>query len=776
MLGEGQLVGHIRLMSRIGTGGMGEVWEGVDERLGRRVAVKAIRRSEEANALARARFAREARILSQLEHPNVCRLYEYLEGEEIDLLVLELVRGRSLGKAIEAGLSASEKLGVAVGTCSALVAAHSLSVIHRDLKPDNVMLAEDGTVKVLDFGIARRMLDPTERLDGGHATLAAAPDGSAAETIDALTVAGQVVGTPRYMSPEQARGEGATAASDMFSLGLLLFELYTGKAPYESESLQQALARAQWGDVPPVTGIDRGVAALISDLTALDPSKRLTAQQALERLQRIQHRPLRRLRMLAAAVAVVGLVTGTVLSLVGLRQARREAAVAQASTDFLARLFLGSDPQEAPNPDIKARQVLERGVERVRTELKDQPATRARLLTVLGGIYGNLGLHTQAQGLLEEALALQERLSGQDDAALVPVLTRLGNALAGQGDHTRADALFRRAAEIASREKVPAEEGAALNLLAASLHAQGRLDEAEPVARRSVAAWTRAVGPDSAKTAGAMVNLALVELNRGRYASAEPILVSVLATLERHLGPDHPDVASTVTNLATVRKELGQLAEAEALTRRSLALAEKRLGPENPQCAVVRNDLAVALFEQRRYAEAEEQYRRAVAIAEPALGAGHPLVAIFTSNLAETCLLQGRPAEAEPLYRRALAAARKAFGEQHPAVAEMLLGLGRTCAALENAEDAEELLLRSISVREATSGQDHPELGKALTKLGAFYLDQGRPEAAAPVLERARVILEASLRPDHPAVVELRAVTDRLVGASVTLAPPSAAR
>jgi len=749
--------------------------EGGAERLGRRVAIKAIRRSNESSALARARFAREARILSQLEHPNICRLYEYIEAEEVDVLVLELVRGRSLHQAIDTGLSVSEKLGIALGTCSALVAAHSLSVIHRDLKPDNVMLAEDGTTKVLDFGIARRMLDGVEAVGVVGSKLPAAREGDAVETVDALTMVGQVVGTPRYMSPEQARGEGATAASDMFSFGLLLFELYTGEPPYDSPSLQQALARAQWGDVPPATGIDRGVAALIRDLTALDPRQRLTAQQAVERLQRIHQRPLRRLRMAAAAIAVVGLLAGTVLLFVGLSRARREAAVAQASTDFLARLFLGSDPQEAPNPDIKARQVLDRGVERLRTELKDQPATRARLLTVLGGIYGNIGLHIQAQGLLEEALSLQERLSGRDDQALVPVLTRLGNAFAGQGDHKRGDELFRRATEIASREKLPAEEGTALNLLASSLVAQGRLDEAEPVARRSVVAWTRAVGPDSPKTAGVMVTLALVEIDRGQYAAAEPILVSALATLERHLGPDHPDVASTVANLATVRKELGRLAEAEALTRRSLALTEKRLGPQNPQCALVRNDLAVVLFEQRRYAEAEEQYHRAVAIAEPALGAGHPLVSIFTSNLAETCLLQGRPAEAEPLYRRALAAARKAFGEQHPAVAEMLLGLGRTCAALGKVKEAEELLLQSVSVREASSGKDHPELGKALTKLGAFYLDQGRPDAAAPVLERARAILQASLKPDHPSVAELRAVTDRLARAG-TAAPSPAAR
>ena len=536
MLEEGQLVAHIRLLGRIGMGGMGEVWEGVDERLGRRVAVKTIRRSEESSPLARARFAREARILSQLEHPNICRLYEYIEADDVDVLVLELVRGCSLGKAVEAGLSASQKLGIALGTCSALVAAHSLSVIHRDLKPENVMLAEDGSVKVLDFGIARRMLDGIERVGAGDSTVVAAWEGDstvvvtrvgdAGETLGALTMAGQVVGTPRYMSPEQARGEGATAASDMFCLGLLLFELYTGKPPYDSSSLQQAIARAQWGDVPPATGIDRGVAALISELTALDPRQRLTAQQALERLQRIQRRPFRRLRMAAAAVAVVGLLTGTVLSLVGLTRARREAAVADASTDFLARLFLGSDPQEAPNPDIKARQVLDRGVERLRTELKDQPATRARLLTVLGGIYGNLGSEpggpgTSGGGARAAGAAVgfgrQGTLADPEQAGQRRGDSRGSQAGGRAAPPSRGDRLTREGPGRGSdgaqpAGHVPAEAGAPRRGGVLRPALGGGVDEG--------------VGEDHPKTAGAMVNLALVQIDRGLYASAEPMLVA----------------------------------------------------------------------------------------------------------------------------------------------------------------------------------------------------------------------------------------------------------
>ncbi|HPK65241.1 MAG TPA: serine/threonine-protein kinase, partial [Thermoanaerobaculia bacterium] len=239
-LTEGTLVGQFRLIRRLGAGGMGEVWEGVDESLGRHVAVKTVHRPPgRPDPHARARFAREARLLSQLEHPHICRLYEYVRAEPDDVLILELVRGRPLRDAIASGLAPAERLEAALGICSALVAAHSLSIVHRDLKPDNVMLDESGNVKVLDFGIARRSR-PGEADDTEEETTARQPP----EGASGLTRAGEMLGTPGYMSPEQARGEVATAASDMYCFGLLLFELYTGRPPFEPAPAHRVLERA----------------------------------------------------------------------------------------------------------------------------------------------------------------------------------------------------------------------------------------------------------------------------------------------------------------------------------------------------------------------------------------------------------------------------------------------------------------------------------------------------------------------------------------------------
>ena len=244
MLIAGQTIGPIRLLAPLGVGGMGEVWEGLDENLGRKVAVKAIGHGQGGDGAARTRFAREARILSQIEHPNICRLYEFLHVGELNVLILELVRGRPLGRAIAEGLADSQRLTIALGVGAALQAAHAVSVVHRDLKPDNVMLAEDGSVKVLDFGIARRESAPeSDRAREEPFPEAAVADEPAPER---LTLAGEVVGTPRYMSPEQARGEPATAASDMFCFGLLLFELYTRQVPYGTGGYLETLERAQW--------------------------------------------------------------------------------------------------------------------------------------------------------------------------------------------------------------------------------------------------------------------------------------------------------------------------------------------------------------------------------------------------------------------------------------------------------------------------------------------------------------------------------------------------
>ncbi|MGV8040110.1 MAG: tetratricopeptide repeat protein [Thermoanaerobaculaceae bacterium] len=757
MLKTGDLVGHVRLGTPLGSGGMGEVWEGTDERLGRHVAVKAIRHDRHAGATSRARFAREARILSQLEHHNICRLYEFVEGDAYDVLVMERVVGRTLKQAVRDGLRPAERLEVALGVCSALVAAHSLSIVHRDLKPDNVMLAEDGTVKVLDFGVARRLGDEPGLVTVSGAMSMALLEAGDTLAGEALTHAGDVVGTPHYMSPEQARGEPATAASDIFAFGLVLYEVFTGKAPYESQNLVEVLQRARWGDVPEVKGVDRQVAGLIRGMVDLVPQKRPTADAALERLRRLRERPMRRLRAVAVGITAASLLAGTAFSLLGLARARQEAALAGATTDFLVRLFTASDPEREAGGNVTARELLDRGTARMRSELVDQPATRVRLLVTLGRIHNSLGMPEKAGALLDEALALQERLSGADNEAVLPILLPLASSYAEQGKLEPAGKTAQRALDLARRHHDRRREADALISLAATYQRAGQIDRAEAAGREAVALSGLAYGPESQQSAAAASNLATALLDRGRPEDAEPFLARSLAILDRLYGPDSPDTIRVATNLATARKDTGRFAEAETLYRRSLAGFEKRFGAAHPQVALARNNLGVVLFELGRYAEAEAEYRQSVVISERALGQAHPVVAMFRSNLGEAVSLQGRCAEAEPVLRQALEAEKVGFGEQHPAVAETLRALGVAVGSCDRAAEAEQLLLESAKMREALAGADHPDLAMTLADLGHLYLAQKRTAEALTTLARARAILEKALGPDHPRTVRVRA-------------------
>ena len=302
----GSTLGHIRIESRLGVGGMGEVYLGFDPRLQRRVAVKAIRPEHHPSADVKARFLREARLLSKIGHPGICQVYDLMETPGADVLVLEYVEGKTL-KAAAAELGYEEKLRLAEKIADALAAAHREKIVHRDLKADNIMVTPKGEVKVLDFGIARSVAE----VSGVRPIAGTAGNAEARDDAD-LTRHGDLLGTARAMSPEQARGGRITEASDLYSFGILLQELFTGRAAYEAKNPVEVLSQVIRGETRPVAGLDPDLMALLRELQSLDPRRRPTAAQAAERLRWILDRPQRlrrrRLRALALAAAFTVLV------------------------------------------------------------------------------------------------------------------------------------------------------------------------------------------------------------------------------------------------------------------------------------------------------------------------------------------------------------------------------------------------------------------------------------------------------------------------------------
>jgi eukaryotic-like serine/threonine-protein kinase len=340
-LPAGDRVSHFRLLHPLGAGGMGEVYAAIDETLGRRVALKAVRPDQRLNAESKTRFLREARILSQLDHPNICRVHDYFEADGRDWLVLELIEGRSLNLLPPAALSAAAKLQIAEQIAAVLVVTHAAGVVHRDLKPANVMITAAGQAKVLDFGLAHStgLPEPAFAPVDAAATPAPAPsdrdlDETRAGFSRFQTQHGTVSGTLAYMSPEQAAGEPATSASDMYAFGLVLQELLTGRRPYDA-SLNAAglLEQARNGTRPPVEGVPADLAALVRRLQSAAPSQRPTAIEALDRLRWIHATPKRRLRRFAIAAAVAIAALGGAKYTVDLARERTAAVAARENAD-----------------------------------------------------------------------------------------------------------------------------------------------------------------------------------------------------------------------------------------------------------------------------------------------------------------------------------------------------------------------------------------------------------------------------------------------------------
>ena len=509
-----------------------------------------------------------------------------------------------------------------------LAVAHARAVVHRDLKPDNIMVDPGGDVKVLDFGLARSIeeLSPRRPRSSWPAARRREVDlearAAADAALDVHTRLGSVMGTLGYMSPEQARGEPATTASDMYSCGLLLQEIFTGRPPYPPGiDRTTLLARAAKGETVPVAGIDPDLAALIGRLKSLAPAERPSARDTAERLDWIRARPARRRRRALVATVMAGLALlsafSTVQTIRARREARRasqEAEAARQVSDFLVGLFKVSDPGEARGNSVTAREILDRGASKIASDLKDQPLVQAPLMSTMGRVYASLGLYDQALPLQEGALATRRKLLGEAHLDVASSLIDVGTVLWHRGEYARARPLF--------------EQGLALR--------------------------ERLLGPDAPLVADSLQNLGNLLWSRGEYDEARRRLERALAIREKVV-PDSADVASTLNSLGAIAYKSGDFAEASRMWERTLAIREKTLGPDHPLLAQILNNLAVVHTFADDPAGARPLLERAVRIQEKVLGPKHPDLASGLMNLGDVVWAMGDAAAAKPYYARAVA-------------------------------------------------------------------------------------------------------------------------
>lgn len=724
----GDRIGHIQVRELLGRGGMGDVFAGFDEKLEREVAIKILREGAWRRA-ARARLLREARALSRLNHPHICAIYDLIETPEGDALVLERIDGKNLRQAVRAGLDRAARLRIAEELADVLVAAHARGIVHRDLKPTNVLLTAEGSVKVLDFGLAYSpdevesgaarvprsgeapslLLPATDDAAAGEGPTVAyeaeSDESSGVESTEAYrTQIGEVVGTLPAMSPEQARGEPVTFASDMYAFGLLLQKLFTGRPAYDANlPIPRLLREVQEGRRRPVSGVGGAHAELIRALCSMAPEERPTAAAALARLRRIREAPKRWALRAALAAGVLLAVGGAVKSAYDLRRERDAALASKVAAEraegeaeevvsFMVGLFRVADPGESLGNRITARELLDRGAERLRGGLAKQPTRRARLLDAIGQTYQRLGLYGQAERLLIEALDLRRKHLGAESAEVGESLYHLGAlhliTFKGEGEKTLAEAV--RILEKSAGPNDP-ELAGALNGLGTFYGRKGDAARGEPLLRRALAIRTHALGPDDPSVAATLNNLAIVASGRKQFQKAEELFRRGLAIREKVLPPDHPDVAVNLEALAVLYDSTDRPKEAEALHRRALAIWEKVLGPDHPRLGLLLSNLANTESALGRPEEAEALHRRALTLREAAHGPDHPDVAISLTGLAGVLLGEGRTAEAEAAYRRAIAIDDRHLDPDDINRKEAIHGLAALLRATGRTAEAEKL-------------------------------------------------------------------------------------
>ena len=710
--GEYRRIGPFHILSALGSGGMGAVYLAEQrEPIRRQVAIKLIRGGLYDRRLLK-RFQAEAQAMALLTHTNVARVYDAGSTEDgRPYIAMEYVPGQSITRWCDAReLPVRRRLELMIDVCEGVRHAHQKAIIHRDLKPSNVLVTEvEGRAvpKIIDFGVAKGLDQPLS--------------GDTQGTID-----WGIVGTLQYLSPEAldggARGIDVDTRTDVYALGVILFELLVGRLPFTGEDTAQLIGRVLTGEPPrPSVALDAmapGERAAAARLRGTDPAthRRMLRRdldwivlKAVARDRTLRYgsavelsADLRRLLddqpvtasppstlyraskfvrrhkvpVAALALAVLALAGGLVLRSREAARANREAArasqeaaAARQVADFMASLFRVSQAGSRKPSDVSARELLDRGAARIREELKDQPLVRARLLDTIGDVYRSMGLYDPGRPLLVEALETRRKLLGPDDPAVAETLQHLATLDRLAGRTADAEAPLREAVRILEKSGQTLERARALMALANVESDRSRFAEAERLLLEVVAIREQAV-PDSSDLAATLNNLGNLYHEMGRLDDAARVHERSLAIKEKVDGPDHYFLSQSLSNLANVYTKQGRYDLAESMHRRALAIKRNALEANHPEIGVSEHNLGDLAFHRGHLEAAEAQYLKAREIWAKTFPPGHPYLAFTDQGLANVYREMGRAAEARTLYERALATFRSHYGPDHPYVTE----------------------------------------------------------------------------------------------------------
>ncbi len=770
---EGHAVGPYRLIRELGRGGMGVVFlaERADGQFEQRVALKLVRRGISTSEILR-RFRAERQIQARLQHPNIARLLDGGADEAGQpFFAMEFVEGTALGAYCDqAKLTVAQRLRLFLQVCDAVEYAHRNLVVHRDIKPSNVLVTPDGQAKLLDFGIAK-LLDPTTG------------DGT-------VTVGDSRPLTPRYAAPELLLGEPVTTVTDVYSLGVVLYELLCGRHPHrlqdgsadalrrlflqkvEAEPLSSAVHRSDHvdGGEPQAIAEARGVGAevlvrqlrgdldnIVGMATRREPGRRYSSVGALAADVRsfLEGRPVsargesaayraskfvarHRVAVGAAVLVAASLVAGVVGTVWQARRAVEQARKAEEVKRFVFGLFQLSDPDAAKGKEITARELLERGARRIESDLADQPDVQAEMLLFVGNIYHRLGMNPESRPFIEKALALRRQHFAEDSLEVAEAEVAMGSVHFALGELVPAESLCERALSKRARKLGEAHPDTAVArcFLGRVRLEKGEHEKAHQALLQATADLRRHAPSTDANLAVSLNALGLVLQSKGDLDGAETAYREALELRRKLHGEEHSAVSASLSNLAAVMQDRGKVREATVQYRRLLALDRRLLGDAHDKVALDLNFLGVALVASGELTEAERLLRESLVIYGRA-PKGSPLRAMALHNLSRALRRQGKLAEAEASSREALALAAGTLGDEHTHVANVRVGLASILSDRREFEEAERLALGALATQRKQLPADHPRIADALVALGRVHLAAGRPGDAEQPLEEA---------------------------------------